>query len=114
MRAIGNGGYRLTVKGGSGRTRTEVDLPLDRLQFEALWRLTDDRRIEKTRRRVELDGHVVEVDSYAGELAGLIVAEIEFSDEAAADAFVAPPWFGREVTDDPRYRNAALAIEGLP
>ena len=28
--------------------------------------------------------------------------------------FAAPPWFDREVTDDPRYKNQRLACEGAP
>ncbi len=28
-------------------------------------------------------------------------------------AFVAPYWFGREVTDDPAYKNQRLAVSGL-
>ena len=53
-----------------------------------------------------------EVDIYAGPLAGLVVAEVEFPDLAAALCFQAPAWFGREVTEDSAFRNAALARAG--
>ena len=43
-------------------------------------------------------------------LSGLIVAEVEFDDPWGATAFIAPYWFGREVTDDPAYRNQRLAL----
>jgi CYTH domain-containing protein len=42
------------------------------------------------------------------------VAEVEFESEAAADEFEPPDWFGPEVTDDPRYANRALAVDGVP
>jgi CYTH domain-containing protein len=45
---------------------------------------------------------------------GLVRDEVEFEDLDDARAFVPPPWFGRELTDDVRYSNQRLAIEGLP
>ena len=60
------------------------------------------------------DGHTIELDVYEGELAGLIVAEVEFDDPWGAESFAAPYWFGREVTDDPGYRNQRLAVRGVP
>ncbi len=106
----------LTVKVGSGARRTEVELPLKPREFAALWPPTKGRRIEKQRRRLPVKGSaaVIELDVYGGALAGLCVAEVEFPDERVARAFQPPAWFGREVTDDPAYRNAALARHGLP
>jgi adenylate cyclase len=51
---------------------------------------------------------------YHGRLNGLRTAEIEFESLAAATAFVPPGWLGRDVTDDPRYKNKRLATQGLP
>ncbi len=56
----------------------------------------------------------VEVDVYAGDLEGLLTAEVEFPDEATAREFSAPEWLGRDVTDDERYANRALAVNGIP
>jgi CYTH domain-containing protein len=39
---------------------------------------------------------------------------VEFDDPASARAFEVPGWFGPEVSDDPDYRRAALAVQGLP
>jgi CYTH domain-containing protein len=44
----------------------------------------------------------------------LSVAEVEFDTEEAADTFEPPAWFGREVTDDARFKNQRLASEGAP
>jgi adenylate cyclase len=105
---------RLTIKHGDGRVRLEEEIELDERQAEALWPLTEGRRLEKVRRRVELDGRLLEVDEYGGDLAGLVVAEVEFPDDAAAVQWSPPSWLGREVTDDPGYKNRNLACEGIP
>jgi CYTH domain-containing protein len=101
----------LTVKGAGGVARVEEQLPLDAQQFESLWPLTEGRRVEKTRHELP-DG--VEVDVYGGALDGLVVAEMEFGSEDESAAFEPPGWFGAEVTDDPRYKNRSLAVDGRP
>jgi len=116
---IGPEGAVLTIKAGRGGVRVEEEIRLDTRQAEALWELTDGRRVQKTRRRVRLAATTgadlqVEVDEYAGALDGLVVAEVEFTDEAVARAFHPPPWFGRELTDDWRYANRSLASDGMP
>jgi adenylate cyclase len=103
----------LTIKSGRGEVRTEEALALDARQAQALWELTEGRRLEKLRRRIRVSGAAVEVDEYQGRLAGLVVAEVEFDDEQAARAFRMPDWFVREVTGDPRYANRSLAVDGL-
>lgn len=110
----------LTVKGGHGIERAEVELDLDRARFDELWDLTQDRRIDKVRHRIplgsEVAGHatVAEVDVYADALDGLVVVEVEFASRGDAGAFVVPGWFGRELTDEPGWSNAALAASGRP
>ena len=104
----------LTIKAGAGTSRTEVERELDRAEFDALWPLTEGRRIEKRRHLVELGSHTAEVDVFGGELAGLVLVEVEFDSVAEADAFEPPAWFGTDVTDDGRYTNAALAEAGRP
>ena len=107
----------LTVKAGTGLSRTEVEIAVSAEQADTLWPHTARRRIDKTRHRVLLDdplGHVAEVDVYAGSLTGLCVTEVEFSSEADAAAFARPDWFGRELTGDPDWSNAALARHGRP
>lgn len=107
--------YTLTIKAGAGVRRTEIERPLDAAEFDALWEVATDLRIEKRRHRIELAGGLVaELDLFDGDLAGRRLVEVEFGDESAAAAFVPPDWFGREVTTDGRYTNAALAREGWP
>jgi CYTH domain-containing protein len=115
VRVRDRGGTRvLGVKGGQGVQPTEVEVEIGAADFDELWALAPDRRIDKTRYRVAVDGHVAEVDVYTGSLEGLVVVEVEFASRREAEAFVPPPWFGEEVTGDPRWSNAALAASGRP
>lgn len=105
----------LTVKQGKGAVRAEEELDIEPDRFERLWPLTAERRVEKTRHVVPWEGGLaIEVDVYAGALEGLLVAEVEFASPDAADAFAPPAWFGADVTEDGRYKNAALATRGRP
>jgi adenylate cyclase len=114
---IGEQAATLTVKAGVGLSRTEVEVAITPDQAEALWPHTAGRRITKTRHRVEhsdLADRIADVDVYAGALAGLCTAEVEFDSERAAGEFSPPDWFGREVTGEPGWTNSALARHGLP
>lgn len=83
--------------------------------FDELWPETEGRRIEKFRRKMNLDhGLVAELDSYEGSLEGLVVVEVEFESEAGSAGFWPPAWFGRELTGDPAWANQSLAVDGLP
>jgi adenylate cyclase len=104
----------LTVKAGRGRTRVEEELELDREPFESLWPLTEGRRVAKARHVIPHGELEIELDLYRGELEGLAIAEVEFPDEASADAFEGPDWLGQEVTGDERYLNETLATKGPP
>lgn len=110
-----DGVFTLTIKSGSGVRRTEIERSLDAAEFDALWEVATDLRIEKRRHRIELDdGRIAELDLFDGDLSGRRIVEVEFDEVEAADAFAPPAWFGREVTDDPRYTNASLARNGWP
>ena len=110
-----DGAYTLTIKTGVGVRRTEIERTLDAAEFDALWEVATDLRIEKRRHRIELGpGTVAELDLFDGDLAGRRLVEVEFDDAAAAATFVPPDWFGAEVTDDGRYTNAGLARHGWP
>lgn len=63
--------------------------------------------LSKTRYNVPVGPHTFEVDVFEGGLAGLVVAEVELSDEA--EAVELPAWLGREVSHDMAYTNINLA-----
>jgi adenylate cyclase len=108
------GELTLAVKGAGRLARLEVELEPDEAQFGSLWPLTEGRRVEKTRHVIPAGELRIELDVYEGALAGLVVAEVEFPSEDDGATFEPPDWFGPEVTDDARYKNRALAVDGLP
>lgn len=90
-----------------GIQRSEFDyaIPLDDAK-ELLDELCDRPLIEKTRYHVKHEGHLWEIDVFAGDNEGLIVAEIELT--SPEETFSMPDWVGKEVSDDPRYYNICL------
>ncbi len=106
--------YRLTIKAGIGMARTEVELPLDKSQFDSLWPEARPASLEKVRYLKQIDDVLYEIDIYDGSLAPLIIAEVEFGSVEDAEAFQPPPWLSRDVTDDARYLNQNLARAGKP
>jgi adenylate cyclase len=105
---------RLTAKRGAGMVRSEHEVELSSEQFEVLWPATEGRRLLKTRHAIPAGEQLIELDVFWGPLSGLRIAEVEFTSVEAARAFSPPPWFGREVTDDDRYKNRRLALDGVP
>lgn len=99
----------LTVKGGGDpRARSEFEYAIPPADAHAMLDgLCRPPLIDKTRYRVPFAGHTWEIDVFAGDNAGLVLAEVELA--AADEAVALPPWVGAEVTDDPRYLNANLA-----
>ena len=109
------GGERtLTVKGGTGRERVEVEHEMAEDEFEALWALSEGRRVAKRRSVIPYGDVRIEVDVFEDALGGLVIAEVEFPSSAAADAFEPPEWFGEEVTGRPEWGNPSLATRGRP
>src|SRR5690606_34680893 len=90
-----------------GRSRQEFDYPIPVDDARELLALCVGGTIDKRRHLVRHEGHLWEVDEFLGENAGLVVAEIELA--SVDQDFALPPWIGREVTDEPRYYNLALA-----
>ena len=99
----------LTIKGltvGAARAEYEYEIPVADAQA-MLDDLAEKPLIKKIRYKIPYDGLTWEVDEFLGDNAGLIVAEVELSDEK--QAFNKPEWAGEEVSDDPRYFNSNLA-----
>ena len=103
-----------TFKGAGRLQRRELETELSHRQFKVLWPATKGRRIEKVRYKVDAAGKKVDLNVYRGKLAGLVLAEVEFSSRADTKKFRPPDWLGKEVTDDKRYKNQNLAQRGAP
>ena len=98
----------ITIKGptrGVTRAEYEYEIPVD--DADAMLReLCEQPVIEKRRYREEHHGRTWEIDVFAGDNAGLVVAEVELASES--DEIVKPAWALAEVSDDARYYNANL------
>jgi len=99
----------LTIKGatiGARRPEFEYDIPFSDAQI-MIDSLCETDIVEKNRYLAAHDGMIWEVDEFLGLNAGLVVAEIELTDEN--QVFSVPDWVGVEITDDPKYYNSNLA-----
>lgn len=102
--------YELTYKSKGFMTRQEYNLPLTKEAFEHLLTKIDGHLIQKKRYMIPLDcGLTAELDIFEGNLAPLILAEVEFPTEEAALTFVPPLWFGEDVTFSGKYHNSNLS-----
>ncbi len=100
---------KLTIKAKKSdlvRYEYEYDIPVEDA-LEMLEKLCEKPLVEKTRHLIPFGNHTWEVDYFEGENSGLVVAEIELSDEN--ESFERPEWVDREVTDKKEYRNNYLA-----
>ena len=101
----------LTFKVGRRFAREEREIRLSAKQFATLWPATAGRRLSKIRYEVCWKNYTVEIDIYQGRNRGLMIAEVEFPNQASRRKFKPPAWFGREVTGEKRYSNVRLARE---
>ena len=65
--------------------------------------------ISKTRYLIPYENYTIELDVFEGDLAPLVMAEVEFASKEEAYAFVPPAWFLEDVTQDKRYHNSNLS-----
>jgi len=108
------GHFYLTCKAGIGIARQETEVQITAEQFDALWPMTQGARIAKTRYLHPVGDWTAEIDIFKEALAPLMLVEVEFTSQQAAETFTPPAYFGRDVTLDARYLNASLSTNGLP
>lgn len=107
--------YYLTYKGKGMMIREEYNLPLTKEAYEHLLEKVDGKIISKTRYLIPLsDGLIIELDLFKSPNPNLILAEVEFPSEDAADSFQPPNWFGEEVTTDSKYHNSNMSKATTP
>lgn len=108
IRIVENHEAWLTIKSGyRGIVRDEFEYQVPIADARAMLDLCQGGIIEKTRYRVSVGDRVWDIDVFAHDNEGLVMAEIELDDETQEVA--APAWLGREVTGDIRYQNSRLA-----
>lgn len=97
----------LTIKGQNdhlSREEFEYTIPLE--EARKLMLLCEKPIIEKTRYEYHTNGLVWEIDEFAGENKGLLLAEVELQSEN--QSIDLPDWIGEEVSTDPRFYNSSL------
>jgi CYTH domain-containing protein len=107
IRIVGEKSY-LTIKGPSikySRLEFEYPIPVEDAQ-EMLEALCERPFIEKIRYKIQLGGLIWEIDEFDGVNKGLILAEVELTNEN--QEIELPSWIGQEVSDDSRYFNSNL------
>lgn len=101
--------YFLTYKGKGLLAREEYNLPLNEESFHHLLPKADGLVISKTRYLIPYENYTIELDIFEGDLAPLVIAEVEFDSEKEAYSFIPPSWFDQDVTQDKRYHNSNLS-----
>ena len=104
-----NDKYELTYKSKGQMVREEYNLPLTQKSYEHLREKIDGRLIVKKRYMIPLGDYTVELDVFEGDLAPLVLAEVEFPTEEEANNFTPPDWFAEDVTFSKRYHNSYLS-----
>lgn len=106
-RVKGDQGF-LTLKGKTeGMTRLEYEYEIPLADAKAMiQQLCAGKSVEKTRYEIKVGQHVWEIDVFAGDNAGLVVAEVELQNDK--EAIVIPTWASQEVTDQARFYNMNL------
>jgi adenylate cyclase len=98
----------ITIKGKlNGIVRTELEYEIPKNEAEVMLKMCLDFPVEKTRFKENIGNMIWEIDVFKGVNKGLVLAEIELSDEN--QKIVLPEWIGEEVSFDRRYYNSCLA-----
>lgn len=107
VRIDGDARAFLTVKtAGPQLVRSEFEYAIPLPDAESLLTLVQGAVIDKVRHEVPSGNLLWEIDVFAGENAGLVIAEVELKSEA--EYVVTPDWLGAEITGDERYYNSSL------
>ena len=100
----------LTIKSRErGVSRSEFEYRIGLKDARALLVLCGNSRIEKDRYTVPQGKLTWEIDVFLSPV-DLVMAEVEL--ESADQEVKLPKWIGKDVTDDPDYRNSSLADGG--
>ncbi|OGE30576.1 hypothetical protein A2631_03405 [Candidatus Daviesbacteria bacterium RIFCSPHIGHO2_01_FULL_44_29] len=107
---------RIQLKGGkyereilesvSSLARKKHKTTLTKGEFESLKQQASEVIIREGYQIKDIPNGTIKI--YHGRFEGLIRAEVEFPSEEKAQAFKAPDWFGKEISDTPLSRDSRL------
>lgn len=104
--------YKVTKKKWHGLVREEIEDTISKEEFDQLRFQVENHFLEKTRYYIPYEWLTIELDVYKN-LQGLKTAEVEFTSKRDAKKFVAPEWFGEELTRMREATNAYIANHWL-
>ncbi len=108
-----NNKYYLTIKSSGNLAREEVEMSIDKENFDRIKNMSQNNRIIKTRYYIPHAEFVCELDVYHN-IKGLFTVEVEFENKDDAKIFDVPEWFGDEITNIEEFKNKNLAQHGIP
>lgn len=100
----------ITIKGQtseSGTSRYEWEKEINIEDAKQLMLLCREGVVTKIRHLIPFKNHTFEVDEFLKDNSGLVIAEIELSNEN--EDFERPRWLGKEVTGIKKYYNNQLS-----
>ncbi|MBD0383260.1 CYTH domain-containing protein [Paenibacillus sedimenti] len=101
--------YTHTFKSGHGLVREEIEYKISEHIYKQLLDRTGLIPLEKIRTTVDCQGMLFEIDEYKH--IDLMVIEVEFPDVDAANRFIVPSWFGRELGQEEEFGNKTMWIQ---
>ena len=99
-----------TIKSGVGLVRQETERSIDAATFAREWPRTVGRRLEKLRTRITIGDRLWEIDQFTHIPVVLAECELPSIDTPLDIPDWLAPFIVREVTEEPAFRNAELAL----
>ena len=108
--------YIITIKIGNGLVRNELEFKVTKYLYDKILSNLPNRIISKDMWTVSDDNldSTIELHIYDNKLKGHIIAEKEFKSVEEANNYVPPEYCIKEVTNDDRYKNKSLSLNGWP
>ena len=100
-----------TIKSGVGLVRQETERSIDAETFAREWPRTVGRRLEKLRTRITIGDRLWEIDQFTHIPVVLAECELPSIDTPLDIPDWLAPFIVREVTEEPAFRNAELALQ---
>lgn len=103
--------YMITKKApvdGSASMQTEQTIPLTKEEYDAL-STASTKRIEKVRYYFPMNEKIAEIDIFQGDLAGLVLVDVEFNTSEEMAQFAMPEFCLVDITDEKFIAGGMLA-----
>ena len=98
---------KVPVVEGDGSRHYEYTIQLDQHEYAALAALPG-KKVHKRRYAYQWQGRLIEIDVFLDDLAGLVLADAEFSNQDEFQAFIMPEFCLVDVTNEKSIRGGEL------